>query len=298
MPFKFLPRDRSVQSGVRRIAKEQVDNILARLDRDLAADPVAVHAIRKSSKMLRGLLRLIRPVCATARAEEAALRDAARQIADLRDADVMRRTFESLAEALPEPARAPARAALDARVTGAMPAHRLDGGNHDLRAEFSDMRHRCREWMIDGQEFEALEPGLTATWRQARKGLRLAREAFADDGLPPAPFHEWRKRVKRHWYQARLLEPVWPPMMAPHIAQADALGELLGDHNDLDVLLTTLETEPEPALEGVLEPLRTEILRRRRLLARDAVALGERLFAERADALAERWGRWWCLWRG
>lgn len=242
-------------------------------------------------------MRLIRPVFAGARQENAALRDVARQIAALRDAEVMRRTFETLADALPKSTHQPLRAALDVRRTGAAEPEALLAAVEATRAELQALEARCRGWKLKAREFEAIEPGLTDTWRRARKGHRRARRAFEDAQLPAQPFHDWRKAVKQHWYQARLLEPIWPEMMAPHVAQANILGELLGDHNDLDVLLTTLEADAANLPKRALKPLRREVMSRRQALAREAVCLGGRLLAESPESLADRWGRWWRLWR-
>ena len=45
---------------------------------------------------------------------------------------------------------------------------------------------------------------------------------------------------------------------------------------------------------ALLEPV---ALARRRALAGQAVALGRRLFADRPEALADRWAVWWRAWR-
>ena len=297
MGFKFSTKDRSVQKGIRRIAQNEAGTALKHLKSDLANDPDAVHGVRKSTKKLRGLLRLIRPVFAHAKAEDIALRDAARQIAGLRDVEVMRQTFDGLADDLPKSARSSLRAALDARVEEAAEAASLDAAADSVRSELEGFRKRARSWRIDGDGFAALEPGLAATWTTARKGLKKARKALDDKGFPGEPLHAWRKQVKRHWYQARLLEPIWPEMMAPHVAQADTLGELLGLHNDLEVLLGTLADDPALAKSRALERLRKAVLKRRRALAADSLSLGARFFAEPTDALTRRWGDWFQLWR-
>ncbi|WP_209425311.1 CHAD domain-containing protein [Pararhodobacter sp. SW119] len=297
MPFQLKSSDRSVETGLRRIARGQLDEARDRLKADLAGDPASVHGLRKATKKLRGLLRLIRPVCPTARAETARLRDAARQIAGLRDAEVMLRTFETLEATLPADAIPPLRALLESRRQQATDPDALIAARRVFSDEIKAMRKRCGRWKIKGQEFDALRPGLTATWRRCRKGAKRARTALGDPGLPADAFHDWRKAVKQHWYQARLLLPIWPELMAPHVEQAGELGELLGDHNDLDVLLTTLESPRAPAAEPALAALREVVIARRRELAARSVALGSRLFAEPADALADRWERWWQLWR-
>jgi CHAD domain-containing protein len=295
--FKFSTKDRSVQKGIRRIAQNEAGTALKHLEADLANDPDAVHGVRKSTKKLRGLLRLIRPVFADAKAEDVALRDAARKIAGLRDAEVMRRTFDGLAGDLPKSARSPLRAVLDARVEEAAGAASLDAAAEAVRSEFEGFRKRARSWKIQGDDFAALEPGLAETWTKARKGLKKAQKAFEQNDFPGEPLHSWRKQVKRHWYQARLLAPIWPEMMAPHVEQADALGEVLGLHNDLEVLLSTLADDPALAESPALDRLRKAVVKRRRALAAEALSLGARFFAEPTDALIRRWGDWFQLWR-
>ncbi|MCQ9933930.1 CHAD domain-containing protein, partial [Staphylococcus aureus] len=89
--------------------------------------------------------------------------------------------------------------------------------------------------------------------------------------------HEWRKRVKDHWYQARLLRPIWPAIMDPHVAAADTLGEILGQVNDLAVLRDRLEAAPlEEALRSEARDLAG--LRHGALMAQ-AIPLGRRLLA-------------------
>jgi CHAD domain-containing protein len=294
MSFSFSRKDPTVQKGVRRIAQSQMDNALEHLRADLTAEPEAVHEIRKATKKVRGLLRLIRPIFDDARAEDKVLRDAARQISGLRDAQVMRQTFDGLAKALPTPQRTPLRRALDARIKAAA---QPGASAEDLTETFAAFQARSGRWKLDAKDFDALEPGLVAGWEQSRKALKKAQKAAADPDLPGKPLHEWRKRVKRHWYQARLLEPIWPEMMAPHIAEVDRLTELLGQLHDFDVLLATLTADASQIDDAALEALRVETFLRRKALADDALPLGARLFAEPADALADRWARWWRLWR-
>jgi hypothetical protein len=86
-------------------------------------------------------------------------------------------------------------------------------------------------------------------------------------------------------------------MMAPHVEQADALGEVLGLHNDLEVLLSTLADDPALAESPALDRLRKAVVKRRRALAAEALSLGARFFAEPTDALIRRWGDWFQLWR-
>ncbi|NAZ37491.1 CHAD domain-containing protein [Rubellimicrobium sp. CFH 75288] len=287
MPFAFLPEDTDVEAALRRIAREQATEALVRA-REGGGEGMEsrVHGMRKAVKKLRGLLRLVRPVMQGWRAENEALRDAGRGLSSLRDAAVLLGTAGRLAEGMEEPRReallAPLRAEAEAQGAaapeGALPA---------FAEAMEALLDRLEDWRLRASGWEALEPGLAATWEGARATLRAA-EAAPDEA---EALHEWRKRVKDHWYQARLLAPIWPEMMEPHVAAADALGETLGEVNDLAVLaerLAALDVAPDLAEEALT---RAAALRAERLAL--AFPLGRRLFAGRSEHLLARWRVWW-----
>jgi CHAD domain-containing protein len=284
MPYAITPEDPSVEAALRRIAREEAEGALAevRATGDLAP---RVHAMRKTVKKLRGLLRLVRPVFPEAGAENAVLRDAGRGLSSLRDAAVQLATVERLTEGMPEDRRGrllvPFREAAEHHDTQAAP-HLLPA----FAGAMASLRDRSQGWTLDQDDWDALEPGLSATWAGARKAMKAARRDPSPDAL-----HEWRKRVKDHWYQARLLRPLWPRLMDPHIAAADELGEVLGQVNDLAVLRDRLDAAP------IEEGLRSEArdladLRHAELMAQ-ALPLGRHLLAGSAEALTDRWGAWW-----
>lgn len=285
MPYAFLPTDDSVAEAAARVAREEAEGALRAARGDGPLGP-RVHEMRKAVKKLRGLLRLLRPVMPGARAEDAALRDAGRVLASLRDAAVVLATAERASQGMPEGRRgvllSPFRRAAEA-AAGASGA--------DLGAFAGAMEGlvgRIPGWRVERDGWKALAPGLRATWGAARAALREARADPAPEAL-----HEWRKRVKDHWYQARLLAPMWPEMMAAQVAAADDLGERLGRANDLAVLRERLDGA---GLDGALRDeaaLAVAALYGEEVAA--AFPLGERLLAERPRALARRWGAWWAL---
>ena len=155
-------------------------------------------------------------------------------------------------------------------------------------ATMESLIQRSESWILRREDWEALEPGLAATWTAARRAMKVARAAPGPDAL-----HEWRKRAKDHWYQTRLLKPIWPAMMEPHIAAADDLGEWLGLVNDLAVFRDRVDAAPlSPEIRSEAHELASA---RHDQLMDQVVPLGRRLFAGRAEALTERWGAWWRL---
>ena len=104
--------------------------------------------------------------------------------------------------------------------------------------------------------------------------MKQALRGDADDD-----WHEWRKRVKDLWYAGRIIAPITGPQIEGLVEEADELSDVLGDHNDLAVLLEAAGDRPG---------LRAAIVARRDGLRRVAATLGRRLYGERPKAFARR----------
>ncbi len=284
MAYQFTLKDKSIEAGLRRIAVEEIDGALAALEKSAQPLPPRVHEARKAVKKLRGLIRLVRPGFPAYEAENAALRAAGRTLRQLRDAHAAAETLDRLAAAAEVQAAAPDRppAPDSAQEREAIAA---------FRSALGDLRERVPGWRIRGDALDALEAGLEDTFAKAAKTMRKALKKPADDAI-----HDWRKRAKDHWYQARLLAPVWPELMLPHVAAADRLGEALGDYNDLSVLIRDLARGDTG--DSARVTLVEEALARREALFDEASLLSRRLFAGSPEAFARRWRLWWEVWRG
>jgi hypothetical protein len=109
-----------------------------------------------------------------------------------------------------------------------------------------------------------------------------------------AHFHEWRKRVKDHWYHVRLLRNLWPRVLDAYRREVKALSEALGDDHDLALLGPVVLGEPDAfgdpaAVERFLEFLAI----RRRELQDQARLLGRRIYAEKPRLLVSRFESRW-----
>ena len=135
-----------------------------------------------------------------------------------------------------------------------------------------------------------IEDGLLRTYRRGRKALRIAYETPTAEN-----FHEWRKRVKYHWYHLRLLRELWPAPMKPLAAEAKRLADLLGDDHDLAVLRETLVRDADTfGSASLIEALRALGKRRQDQLRTESKPLGWRLFAEKPGDFSRRMQRYWC----
>jgi CHAD domain-containing protein len=287
MPFAFPDKDRSVAKSVRKLARNRIEASLALLEDDARPRAERVRELRKNIKKIRALIRLVRPNFKTFDREDAALKDAGRMIADLRDSDALAECFDTLSRRLYTPlaARETLREVIlhpRAAIVEQEAADRLAGHGRLIAA----IMERLSGWKISGTGFDALSPGLERTWSAAQKAMTAAMSEPTGEAL-----HQWRKRAKDHWYHARLLAPIWPEMMVPHIAAADALGERLGEARDLAFLIEALA-----GVEGGEEFRAAAAEEEARLLA-DARRLGARFFSEPAGGLSRRWRGWWQIWR-
>lgn len=291
MPFAFRPDDKSSEKAVRRIAGELLETSRLILGDPSLPREALVHELRKNVKKTRALLRLVRPGFRDFEQQNAALREAARLIAPLRDADVLALTFD----------RAAARADLPPQKTASLRDRLAPALGETIRAEERLEAHRqavaaietgIEDWKIRHKGFDSLSGGLERSWEGCRRSMRKARDKTDAESL-----HHFRKRVKDHWYHARLLGPIWPDMMAAHVSACDKLGEALGDARDLAILVETLGADTFAGDETAAAIAATAGEEEAKLLAKSWRS-GARLFAEPAPALARRWRNWWEVWRG
>jgi CHAD domain-containing protein len=299
MAFR-LRRKESVAEGVRRIAREEIDCAVAEIAAREAPLEVIVHESRKHCKKLRGLLRLVGPALEENFAsDDAWLRETSQGLSLVRDADVLLQTLDKLHDRFRNDcdlaALVPIRQALvEHRRRVAEEEGDIGARLKEFAAQMHNGRRRIEDWRFDEAGFDALAPGLKQTYRRGRRALK---RAYAD----PAPenFHQWRKHVKYHWYQMRLLGGLWKQEMQVRRDAADYLADLLGDDHDLVVLHHTLSGGDfgiDAASEGV-QSLLSFADRRRLELQNTAHSVGRRLYAEKPSQLIQRLHGYWQTWR-
>lgn len=251
-----------------------MDEQIVRARDTLAGDSMSaekrVHEARKRFKETRALLRLIRePLGRLHFAHENAwFRDAARDLAAARDADA---TLEALAKLeLPRTIDRRARKVLGAQRAEHPPLGPVIANVVD---QLVVAQGRLGMWPAFDDSFDTIADGLVRAYREGRDR--------------PEDWHEWRKRVKDHWYHMQLLRHVWPEMMKPYADVLSSLSKILGDHHDLEVLEETLGEMP-----AVVEAVET----RHRELEAQAEAIGARVYAEKPAAWLARMRKYWTAW--
>lgn len=284
-------RPESVRASFHRLAAQQCDCLHAAL----LGGTADVHEARKRCKTLRALLRLVRGALDRAdfTALDRALRNLARRLSPVRDAEVRRHTFARLLAA---------KAGVDLRpfavVRHALDAQARNVGGHTLvpaslrhvTRELATVRDRLAALDLRARGWTALEGGLLRAYARARRPLR-------DDTATEAARHAWRKAVKTLWYHARFLAGLHQKKMPALAGQLEAVGDLLGEDRDLGLLAAHLRAALlRHAPARVRDPLFAIIAARRAELFREARVKAAEVFDERPRAFTRRLEKWWRRW--
>ncbi|MES2817415.1 MAG: CHAD domain-containing protein [Pseudomonadota bacterium] len=289
MSFRIRPEKRANQQ-IRRLAGKR----LARAAEALAQGSAeGVHDARKCLKQTRALLRLVHaPLGRKAFSDyNGQVRDIARQLSDQRDAAALVESWDVLNRLDPRRfADSPALRAVRERLCSRIPDEHQPGQSHgELRAQLDGLCVQAVHWRLAGKGFALFEAGVRRTYGDGRRALKVAQRQRSDDTL-----HQWRKRVKDHGYQTRLLQQAWPALFETRQASLDALADCLGQDHDLSVMQQLLAHQP--ALFGDPDTqarVAAGIAEHRDALYAEALLLGRRLYADKPGALVKRWRRLW-----
>ena len=297
MPYRLDSRE-SVEQGLRRCAREQLDSSIEELTRGVRDDPVeSVHSARKALKKERSLLRLFRGALEPAdrRRETDALRHAGRLLSAARDAEVTIQALDDLSERYAGQVPKRTFTAIHKQLTAERDPARaglLDSGlTGEVADELKAVRGRIDDWHFKRAGWGAIESGLDRSYRRGRGARERAQTEPSFENL-----HEWRKHTKDLWYHLRVLTPTSPGIVGGQAKDAHRVGDLLGDDHDLAVLRDRLNDTAD-AITADLDPVFGLIDHRRDQLQEEALLLGRRVYAEKPSAFERRLRRYWKAWR-
>jgi len=294
MAYRFRRKER-LPRAVRRVGREELDAAVGQLANGGAQAPEAVHDARKRIKKVRALARLVRDDLGKQySADNTLLRDAARQLAGARDAQVLVETFDKLANDHPEAASNGA-AQIRHTLVGELELSQqqcAQGDAPSVAIEGLEIgRQHVADWPVGKTDWKTIRSGLKRTYKRGRRTMSTARETPTDE-----TFHEWRKRVKDLWYDMRLLEGAWKPVLHGWVKELDRLSDLLGDDHDLAVFIERVGAESASGNGAVAELIEAAYVQRAGKQA-EAIALGHRIYAERPGSFADRVSAYWRAWR-
>lgn len=275
----------SAREGLRRIGDEEISQLAGILK--AGDEGQLLHDLRKGTKLLRALLRLMKGHIPgeLRKAESTRWRDLARLLAAAREGEVRLRTFRAL---VTRPGSCPVLAEYIAQEAAA--ARRFTFGDRERRALLGCVENGRAAWEGIGLRvggWKLLGPGLHSSYRAARKAVSRATTESSDDSL-----HHLRHRVKVLADQLELLAKAKSEKIDTYRRGLKSLGGWLGDDHDL-VRLRAFAAERDPACLEMLDPLlrdRREVLQRRAF--KQAGALFELRPSEFTAVARKAWRTW------
>jgi CHAD domain-containing protein len=263
-----------LQAALQQTAVRLLEEALAVIEaREPLGEAEVVHRLRVAMKRLRALLRLLRSSLPASgyRALNARCRELAGRLAEDRDAEVAQATLRRLlADSPAQASRVRLLAALapaqDSECAAPRPSWQA------LAEELAALQRICSGVALPGISRRRLRQALQNSYRE---GARLGRRArkIEDTEL----LHEWRKAVKRVYYQNQLLRE----RQNRHLRQLKTLSDCLGDLHDLDMLEQRLLAQRHRYWRDDLDLLQPRLDAARRRLYRKALKQGNKVFGRR-----------------
>lgn len=293
--------------GIKRVTMEQLEFAAGQFFDVQEGLGGGVHEARKSIKRVRSLLRLVRGELPERifEFENRSLRDTARLVSRIRSARGVLEAAVSIQSLYGEFLAEGTFSKLLQRLTrrrDLIELEALEDPNLIGRVVRGLERayHRYGSWPTDPEarevyglgirdSFEALDPGLSATYSHGRQNMV---RAYERDGS--GDFHEWRKRVKDLRHQMEFLAPLWPEVVVGTAMTLERLGNILGEDHDLAELMKLLDDRPDLCPDARERSLFRALARQRRSeLQIASEILGRRVYAEKPDSLTSRFGEYW-----
>jgi CHAD domain-containing protein len=300
MAYHFKANE-SVPDGIRRIVREEIDSAVGQLTNHAGnrrGRDETIHEARKSIKKIRGALRLIQPELGQIyRKENGRLGETGRQLSELRDARAIVEVFDGVVEKYryqlkPEPARAVRRGLLKNKQETERRL-KVDSVVRRAVAALQMIGKDVEKWPLSTEGFEAIAPGLKNRYGRGRGAMAIARHDPIPENL-----HEWRKRVKDHWYHMKLVESAWTEILKARETALDDLQNSLGDDHNLVVLCDKLNADPDQYGGRENVQLFTGIMREYSNELRDkSFALGAKLYEQKPKLLVRDMSKIWLAWR-
>jgi CHAD domain-containing protein len=291
----LLMAGESTAAGIRRVIEEELQWAAAQLgQKSIAKRDEAIHEARKSVKKIRAALRLVEDsLGGLFPRENRSLRDTGRRLANFRDAAAAIEIFDKVMAGQPgQTGLTSIRRVLQRykRETahGAAAKAVLD----KLVVVLSRTNRRVKAWPLDGDGFPVIGRGLQRTFRRGRTAMAAAQK---DEN--PVNYHDWRKRVKDHWYQLMLLENLWTAQTRAQMKTLKELETCLGDDHDLVLLLENLDAKHADFKPKDLESFQTAASHHQKKLRERAVYLGRKIYNEKPADFIVRIDKRWDVWQ-
>jgi CHAD domain-containing protein len=292
-----LEKSRAGTRSVRKIVRKELAKVLASLEGERLTDE-RVHDARKRIKIARAALRMMREALGknVYSRENAALRDVARPLSQVRDSKVLLETLQKLADRFADEFNTLSVRGLRRALNRERTSLRRDvlrtsaPSKHNIQT-VRKIRSRAGRWHVGRHGWSVIGRGVKRVYRSGREALSVAERDATPEG-----FHEWRKQVKYLRHHLEMLTPLQPAVIEKLAQEAHRLSDDLGAEHDLTVLREKARNYRDEMSSDDATRLLELIERRRRQLRARASRLGHRLYAQKPGAFANRLGRYWRKW--
>lgn len=240
------------------------------------------HEARKTIKKIRAALRLARAADeAFYRAENARWREISAAMAGPRETAALIETVDRFVEEFADAENRSTLLTLRAHLVMRLDVLMAEGG------ELAAAGQACVEGCDEGARAIAAWPlprgakagahllakGAKRGWEEAEAAREQAQRTGAEDD-----FHALRKAVKRHWTHLGLLQYFWPSPARKRRKAVEALGETLGELNDIYVMEAQIATGVIPIAFDTEGHMARLMERKRRELCHRSLDEAEPLF--------------------
>jgi CHAD domain-containing protein len=292
-----LRQSQTLGDNLRRICRRQIEGAIAIAKGRKESRDTPVHETRKHLKKTRAALRLVRKEIGRGlfREQDHCLRDVARLISDVRDAEVRLQTvrqFNRVNKRRGENDYTNLEQMLQSELQNFIAASA--GWQTQAVTMLQYARTSIDHWALAHFSSKELCRTVQARYRRARRAL-----ARATANPTAENFHVFRTETKTLWYQVRILRPINPVVLKNLSEGLGTLGDLLGRAHDLNFLGERLRSEDgELEWQREAQKLLTVIETSQRNLQHDAAELGQHFFAERPRDFGSRLASWLTVWEG
>ncbi|MDR7146079.1 CHAD domain-containing protein [Rhizobium sp. BE258] len=292
MPFRIRP-DADFTESFKDAAAGELLEAIRMLEQRPDGTHEAIHAFRKNLKKVRSLYRLVaREMGAIRKRENIRLRDAARALSTIRDAEALIETVRYLqSHARDEDERASLERIAVILETRRNWMTEAEAGIEPKLLETSGILKEAIA-ALDGLSFPGKRDRtaklIAKGWERTAAKARAALDACHGEASDSA-FHELRKRTQDYRANHKLLTVLWPTAMKAKRDAAKALVDRLGHVHDLSVLSDLVEAEPQLFTRNDdLARLLDAIIHRQQDDRREALVMAETIFADDPGEEARR----------
>lgn len=288
MSFRLDP-GKACDAELRRVALHQIANVKKHAVA-VAKDPLkSPHEARKAIKKIRAALRLARTADqAFYRTENARWREISASLAGPREAAALIETVDRFIGEFADDSNRSTLLTLRAHLVMRLEllkstSDALEAAGQACVAGCDEAARAVEDWPLPHATkagAHLLAKGAKRAWKDAEAARKEARHTGEEDD-----FHDLRKAVKRHWSHLGLLRDFWPGPVKKRRVAVEALGDMLGELNDIYVMewhMRTGEVETSFDTEGHFARL---LERKRQALCRESLAEAERLFGKPPSGL-------------